>query len=481
MSEMKFQDFKIKKDILKAIENMGYKVPSKVQEKTIPIAVQGNDVIVKSQTGSGKTAAFGIPICESIDIEEREAQVLVLTPTRELAVQVAEDIKNIGRFKRIRCTAIFGKQPMDTQKKELKQRVHIIVGTPGRTLDHIKRGNIELGNIKFLILDEADEMLNMGFIEEVDEIIQKIPSKRQTMLFSATIPEAIEVLSKKYMKSPIKIEITPEKLTVDNIDESCYIVEESSKFDLLKKLLYIENPDSAIIFCRTKNNVDYVRSRMKAEKYSCEKIHGGLLQNERLDAIKSFKRGEFRFLVATDVAARGIDIDNITHVINYDLPMEKESYVHRIGRTGRAGNKGCAITFATPYEDRFLKDIEEYINMEIPKCEIPSNEEAQANREAFLKKNEMKHVNKKEKTADLNNEIIKIYINAGKKKKIRPGDIVGAITNNTGLSGDIVGVIDIHDTHSYIDIMGGHGEKVLKTLSENGIKGKAIKVEIASK
>jgi superfamily II DNA/RNA helicase len=481
MNEIRFEDFKIKQDILKAIKNMGYKTPSKVQEKTIPIALEGNDVIVKSQTGSGKTACFGIPVCESIDIEETDPQVLVLTPTRELAVQVSEDIKNIGRFKRIRCTAIFGKQPMEMQRKELKQRVHIIVGTPGRTLDHIKRGNIKLENIKFLVLDEADEMLNMGFIEEVSEIINKIPKKRQTMLFSATMPEVIENLSKKYMKSATKIEITPEKLTVDNIDESCYIVEENSKFDLLKKLFYIENPDSAIIFCRTKNNVDYVTSRMKAEKYSCEKIHGGMLQSERLDGIKSFKRGEFRFLVATDVAARGIDIDNITHVINYDLPMEKESYVHRIGRTGRAGNKGCAITFSTPNEDRFLRDIEEFIEMEIPKKEIPSREQADENKEAFLEKNRVKPIAKKDKTANINNEIMKLHINAGKKKKMRPGDIVGAIINYTGLGVEMIGVIDIHDTHSYIDIMGGNGEKVLKALNEKGIKGKAVKVQIASK
>ncbi|AWI05137.1 DEAD/DEAH box helicase [Clostridium drakei] len=480
MSEIKFEDFRLGQDILKSIKNIGYKKPSKVQQQVIPLILKGKDVIVKSQTGSGKTAAFAIPICEHMEIEENEAQALILTPTRELAVQIKEDISNIGRFKRIRCAAIFGKQPMDTQKKELKQRVHIIVGTPGRTLDHIKRGNMNLENIKFLILDEADEMLNMGFIEEVSEIIENIPVSRQNMLFSATMPEAIENLSKKYMKNPAKIEITPEKLTVDNIEQKCYIIEENNKFSLLRNLLYMENPDTAIVFCRTKNNVDYVTSRMKAEKYSCDKIHGGMLQNERLDTMNSFKRGEFRFLIATDVAARGIDIDNVTHVINYDLPMEKESYIHRIGRTGRAGNKGTAITFSTPNEDRFLSEIEDYIQMEIQKCELPTEKDANENKEAFLSKNKIKPL-KKGKTADLNREITKIYINAGKKKKIRPGDIVGAISNSTGLSAEVIGVIDIHDTHSYIDILEGNGEKVLKALSEGTIKGKKVKVELASK
>lgn len=478
---MRFEDFKIGQDILKSIKNIGYEKPSKVQEKVIPLIMEEEDVIVKSQTGSGKTAAFAIPVCEKIEVEDNGSQVLVLTPTRELAVQIKEDISNIGRFKRIRCTAIFGKQPMDTQKKELKQRVHIVVGTPGRTLDHIKRGNLELENIKFLILDEADEMLNMGFIEEVSEIIERLPSKRQNMLFSATMPEAIENLAKKYMKRPVKVEITPEKLTVDKIEQKCYIIDDKNKFSLLKDLLYVENPDTAIVFCRTKNNVDYVASRMKSEKFSCDKIHGGMLQNERLETMNKFKRGEFRFLVATDVAARGIDIDNVTHVMNYDLPMEKESYIHRIGRTGRAGNKGIAITFATPHEDRFLKEIEDYIQMEIPKFELPTKEQVQEKKDAFLNKNRENPTRKKEKTADLNSEITKIYINAGKKKKIRPGDIVGAILNTTDVTVEAIGVIDIHDTHSYIDILEGNGEKVLKALSEGTIKGKKVKVELASK
>jgi len=481
MSKMKFEEFNISEEILKAIDKLGYKNPSEVQTRVIPVALQGKDIIVKSQTGSGKTAAFAIPLCESADIEETEPQALVLTPTRELALQVSQDITNIGRYKKIRAIAVFGKQPIEMQKKQLKQRVHIVVGTPGRTLDHIERGSIKLDKVKFLILDEADEMLSMGFIEQVEEVIKAVPKNRVTMLFSATIPESIEAICMKYMVEPVKIEINPEKLTVDKIEQVCYEVEEDKKISLLKRILYIDNPDSCIVFCRTKENVDSITVQMKNRHYSCIKIHGGMLQNDRLDAMDRFKKGEFRFLVATDVAARGIDVENITHIINYDLPLEKGNYVHRIGRTGRAGKQGKAITFATHHENKFLQAIEQYIGMEIPKAAIPTKEESEPFRDEFYKKHDAKPVIKKTKASNFSSDIMKIYISAGKKKKIRNMDIVGTICNIEGISSDDIGIIDIQDSFSHVDIMNGKGEKVLEVLKNGSIKGKTIRVEKANK
>ena len=481
MSNIKFEEFKISEEILKAINNLGYKNPSEVQAAVIPIALEGKDIIVRSQTGSGKTAAFAIPLCENVDIEETEPQALILSPTRELALQVSQDITQIGRYKKIRAIAVFGKQPIEMQKRQLKQRVHVVVGTPGRTLDHIERGSINLNKVKYLILDEADEMLSMGFIEQVEAVIKAVPKNRVTMLFSATIPESIQAICMKYMVNPVKIELDSEKLTVEKIDQVCYEVEEDKKLSLLKRTLYIENPDSCIVFCRTKENVDVITDQMKNRHYSCVKIHGGLLQSERLDAMDRFKKGEFRFLVATDVAARGIDVEDITHIINYDLPLEKENYVHRIGRTGRAGKKGRAITFTTHREKKFLQNIANYIDMEIPKRPIPSKEESEPFREAFYEKNDSKPIIKKTKASNFSGDIMKLYLSAGKKKKIRTVDIVGTICNIDGLSADDIGIIDIQDSFSHVDIMGGKGKLVLEALNEGSIKGKTIRVEKANK
>jgi superfamily II DNA/RNA helicase len=481
MEKKNFKCFGLSKEILKAVEKLGYESPSEVQERVIPLALKDKDIIVKSQTGSGKTAAFAIPVCEKIELEHRKPQVLVLTPTRELAVQVKEDISNIGRFKRIRCAAVFGKHPMDIQKRELRQRVHIIAGTPGRTLDHIDRGNVDLDEVKYLIIDEADKMLNMGFIDQVEAVIKNLPNNRVTMLYTATLPEKIEELCIKYMKNPDKIEINPENLAAEKIEQVYYEIEKNRKFTLLNKVIYTERPDSCIIFCSTKEGVEKLAERMKDNDYSCSSLHGGMEQKDRLDTMQRFKRGEFQFLVATDVAARGIHIEDITHVINYDIPMEKESYVHRIGRTGRAGNRGTAITFVTPYEDRFLNDIEEYIDNKIPKKEIPSEEEVREGSRIFQKKIKERPKQKIDKSAEINREITKLYINAGKKKKIRPGDIVGAITNIKGISGEDIGIIDVQDNFSYVDILSGKGDVVLEALKHGEIKKKKIKVQKARK
>ncbi|WP_234121826.1 DEAD/DEAH box helicase [Clostridium hydrogenum] len=478
MSELNFKDLGLSTEILEAIEKLGYKKPSEVQEKVIPLILKNKDVMAKSQTGSGKTAAFAIPISEKLELEERKIQVLVLAPTRELAYQIKEDFHNIGRFKRLRCAAIFGKQPVSVQLNELKQRVHVVVGTPGRTFDLIERGALDVSKIKYLVIDEADEMLNMGFIDQVKDIIKKLPKKKLTLLFSATMPEEILELSSTYMKEPINIEIQAKSSVAERIKQTYYELENDKKFNLLDKLICVEKPDCAMIFCRTKENVEKLASQMRAKGYSCNALHGGMLQADRTSMMNKFKRGEFTFLVATDIAARGIDVENVTHVINYDIPMEKESYIHRMGRTGRAGSEGKAITFVTPREYRFLQEIEEKFKLEIVKGEIPSEEEVKAGRELYNKKVVKP---KKNKTKEINKEITKIYISAGKKKKIRPGDIAGTISSIEGVNPEDVGIIDIQDNFSYVEVLGGKGNIVLEALKNKTIKGKTIRAEKAQK
>ncbi|MDQ0427962.1 superfamily II DNA/RNA helicase [Planomicrobium stackebrandtii] len=481
MNNRQFSDYDISETIVKALEGLGYTEPTEVQRKVIPVALSKTDLTVKSQTGSGKTAAFGIPICELVDWEENKPQALILTPTRELADQVKEDLTNIGRFKRIKAAAVYGKQPFAYQQAELKQKCHVVVGTPGRVFDHIERGTLNLERIEYLVLDEADEMLNMGFVEQVEAIINKLPKQRTTMLFSATLPENVENLQKKYMIDPQHIEIASAENLAAQIDHSLFVVAEQKKFALLRNVTIIENPDSCIIFCRTKDNVDFVMEQLEKHFYTCDKLHGGMLQEDRTAVMNDFKRGEFRYLVATDVAARGIDIDSITHVINYDLPMEKESYVHRAGRTGRAGKTGKAISFVTPNEDKFLDEIEEYIGFEISRRTSPSTYEVEEATQAFTEKLESRPKLKRNKNEQVNKDILKLYFNGGKKKKLRAFDFVGTLTSIPGVTAEDIGIIKIQDTVTYIDILNGKGPMVLKAMKDKTVKGKTLKVHKANK
>ncbi|WP_227936364.1 DEAD/DEAH box helicase [Alkalihalobacillus deserti] len=481
MIKRNFIDYQLSDEIRRAIEVLKYETPTEVQSEVIPKAMDNQDLIVKSQTGSGKTAAFGIPICEMVTWEEKKPQALILSPTRELAAQVREDITNIGRFKRIKALALFGKEPFSKQKEDLKQKTHVVVGTPGRVMDHIERETLALDEIKYLIIDEADEMLNMGFINDVETIIKKLPIDRVTMVFSATLPKDVETLCHKYMKEPIHIEIASTDLTKSLIEHRLIEVREEGKVALLKDVTVVENPDSCIIFCRTKEHVDTVFTELEAANYSCERLHGGLEQDDRFSVMEGFKTGNFRYLVATDVAARGIDVDNVTLVINYDVPMEKEGYVHRTGRTGRAGNKGKAITFLTPNEDKFIKAIERYIGFEIPVMEIPKYEEIARGQAAFDEKISGRRVVKNNKTARINQDIMKLHFTGGKKKKIRAVDFVGTIAKIPGVTAEDIGIITIQDTLTYVDILNGKGSLVLQAMENTTIKGKKLKVTKAIK
>lgn len=481
MSTQQFKDYTLSEDIVRAIDSLGYSHPTEVQREVIPMALDKRDLVVKSQTGSGKTASFGIPICDMIDWKENKPQALILTPTRELAAQVKEDITNIGRFKRIKATALYGKQPYAKQTAELKQKSHVVVGTPGRVLDHIERGTLALERLEYLVIDEADEMLSMGFIQQVESIIQKLPKERVTMVFSATLPKDVEKLCYKYMTNPTQIEIKATGITTATIEHSLFEVREGDKFSLLKDITIVENPDSCIIFCRTQEHVNQVCEQLTNSDYTCSKIHGGMLQEDRFEVMNDFKRGQFRYLVATDVAARGIDIDNITHVINYDLPLEKESYVHRTGRTGRAGKTGKAITFITPFEDKFLKEIEGYIGFNIPKASAPSREQVTSKKAAFEGKIGIEPTLKQDKNEHLNKEIMKLYFNGGKKKKIRAVDFVGTIAKIEGVSADDIGIITIQDNVSYVEILNGKGPHVIDVMKNTTVKGKLLKVHKANK
>jgi ATP-dependent RNA helicase DeaD len=481
MKDTSFEEFNLSEEIARALAILKYDTPTEVQVKVIPRALNNQDLVVKSQTGSGKTASFAIPICEMLEWEERKPQALILTPTRELAVQVRDDVTNIGRFKRIKAIALYGKEPFAKQKEELKQKTHVVVGTPGRVIDHIERGTLDLEQIKYLIIDEADEMLNMGFIDEVETIIQSLSESRVTMVFSATLPKDVEALCHQYMKEPYQIEIAATGITTDTIEHRVMKVREEAKIPLLKDVTVVENPDSCIIFCRTKENVDTVYSELEKSEYSCERLHGGLEQEERFAVMDGFKMGNFRYLVATDVAARGIDVDNITLIINYDVPMEKESYVHRTGRTGRAGNKGKAITFATPYEDKFLKAIERYIGFELLEMNSPSPQEVAAMREDFEEKISGRRVVRNNKTARINKDITKLHFSGGKKKKLRAVDFVGTICTIPGVTANDIGIINIQDQLTYIDILNGKGALVLQAMENTPIKGKKLKVSKAIK
>ena len=471
-----FRNFIISEDIIKALKGLEYDIPTEVQAKVIPTALEKKDLIVKAQTGSGKTAAYAIPICELIEWLENKPQALILTPTRELAVQVKEDFTNIGRFKRIKAAAIYGRHQFSIEKAELKQKTHVVAGTPGRVMDHIKKGTLNLSKINCFVIDEADRMLDMGFACQVEAIMKELPGERMTMLFSATMSDEVKRIATNYMKDPVNIDVSEEGIMTADINHFLYITDEEDKFELLTDVMIIENPDSCIIFCNTKDRVDMVCDRLEDLGYPSNKIHGGMEQDDRLSAIRSFKRGEYHYLIATDVAGRGIDVENISLVLNYDIPLDEENYVHRTGRTGRAGQKGKAISFAAPTQSRYLHDIEELIGFKIQEIKKPAKEEVSIQKPSFDKKMKTAPPMKKIKSDQLNKEIMKLRFNGGKKKKLRATNFVGVISNLEGVRAEDIGIITIQDTFTYIEILNGKGPLVLEAMKNTMICGKLLKV-----
>ncbi len=374
-------------ELLAEIDKAGFVEASPIQEQTIPLAMAGKDVIGQAQTGTGKTAAFGFPTLEKIDTEDPTVQALIIAPTRELAVQSQEELFRFGRSKGVKVRSVYGGSSIEKQIKALKSGAHIVVGTPGRLLDLIKRKALKLNHVETLILDEADEMLNMGFLEDIEAIISRVPEDRQTLLFSATMPDAIKRIGVKFMKEPEHVKIAAKELTTELVDQYYIRVKENEKFDTMTRLMDVEQPELSIVFGRTKRRVDELTRGLKIRGFRAEGIHGDLDQGKRLRVLRDFKNGNLDVLVATDVAARGLDISGVTHVYNYDIPQDPESYVHRIGRTGRAGKSGQSITFVAPNEMGYLQIIENLTKKRMKGMKPATAEEAfQAKKKVALKK-----------------------------------------------------------------------------------------------
>ncbi len=371
-----FQEFGLEPKVLRAITEMGFEESTPIQELAIPLAMAGRDLIGQAQTGTGKTAAFGVPLVHKIEVQEEKIVALIMCPTRELAIQVAEEIAKLGRFKGIRSLPIYGGQDIVKQMRALKKKPQIIIGTPGRLLDHINRKTIKLDDVQTVILDEADEMLDMGFMEDIQSILRSVPETRHTMLFSATMPTNIQKLAQQFLKNPEHISVIPKELSTPLISQFYIEIHEKQKFEALSRLIDMESPDLAIIFGRTKRRVDELADALQKRGYPVEGLHGDLSQNQRDQVMRKFREGSIDVLVATDVAARGLDVSGVTHVINFDMPQDPESYVHRIGRTGRAGKEGTAWTFVTAREIDHLHFIERVTRHKINKKPLPSIAEA---------------------------------------------------------------------------------------------------------
>lgn len=486
MEKISFESLGLSPEILKALTSLRYYSPTAVQEQVLPLALEKQDIIVESQTGSGKTAAFGIPLCEDTVWEENKPQALILVPTRELALQIKEEIMNIGRLKRIKVTAVFGKSPFKTQKSELKQKSHIVVGTPGRILEHLQEGTFAIDKVRTLVLDEADEMLHMGFIDQVEAIIDYLPKNRQTMLFSATMPPEVERLATFYMRdNQMKVQMEKSDANTPRILQSYIkVLPTLAKEKLLLDLLTVANPEASIIFCNTKDAVDTVDTYLAKAGLPVDKLHGGMDQEDRLAVLHAFRSGKLRYLVATDVASRGIDIDNITHVVNYDVPFEKESFIHRTGRTGRAGKTGQALTMVAENDHFRWQEVRDYA-FEDPDAAIeivaPNERTVSRAKAAFDKKNQTRMKPRVARNKELNQGITKIYFNGGKKKKLRAIDFVGTLTNIKGITAEDIGIITIQENVTYVEILNEKGSYVISEMQERTVKGKKLKVHKARK
>lgn len=371
-----FSSLGINSELENILKKNGITQPSPVQEQAIPVVLTGKDVIAQAQTGTGKTLAFLLPILESIEKNISFVQALIITPTRELALQITTEVKKLVPDKTINILAAYGGQDIDRQIKKLKGNIHIVVGTPGRLLDHIRRRSINLKQIKILVLDEADRMLDMGFSKDIEHIIRETSKEHQTMLFSATMPKAVRLLASKFLSDPVQINVQSKNITLEKINQTVIETTDRAKFDVLCKVIDEDKPFMAIIFCRTKRRVSMLNNNLQSRGYNTDELHGDITQSNREKVMKSFRKTDIQFLVATDVAARGLDIEGITHIYNFDIPEDAESYIHRIGRTGRAGQSGVATTFATPRDRESLNMIEKGINLSIAKRRVKIEDKA---------------------------------------------------------------------------------------------------------
>lgn len=474
-----FQDFGLSIEILGALNGLGYKKPTNIQQEVIPPMLAGKNIVAKAPTGSGKTAAFAIPICQNVRWEENAPQALVLEPARELAVQVSQEMFHIGRKKRLKVPAVFGGFPIDKQIRTLKQKTHIVAGTPGRVMDHIRRETLKLSNVQWLVIDEADLMLDMGFIDEVKQILSLVPADCRISLFSATLKPEIRELADGFIPEAVLVMQEAGEEQASAITEKLYFASQERKYDTFLDILMDENPQSCMIFCGTREMTNVLFQKLRRKRIFCGMLHGDMEQRERLKTVDAFRRGGFRFLIATDVAARGIDFEEISHVVNYDFPTGKETYVHRIGRTGRNGNSGTAVSLVTENDQRMLKQVETYLGRELPVTEPPVIGDEKER--AFWKFQRIKAERKPEKGEALNEGITRLSIGGGRKSKMRAGDIVGTICSIEGLEASDIGIVDIRDSISYVEILNRKGNQVLDYLQTKPMKGKVRKVRKAGK
>lgn len=525
METVRFEDLGLRPQILRAVTEMGFEAASPIQARAIPILMEGRDVIGQAQTGTGKTAAFGIPILEKIDPKSRKLQALVLCPTRELAIQVADEMRRLCRFMHgIKVLPIYGGQDIGKQIRSLKGGIQLIIGTPGRVMDHMRRHTLKFDELHTIVLDEADEMLNMGFREDIETILKDVPEERQTILFSATMPHPILDITKHYQRDAKLVKVVKKELTVQNIDQYYYEVKEKNKEEVLSRLLDMYNPKRSLVFCNTKRRVDELTGALQGRGYFAEGLHGDMKQSQRDRVMNGFRNGKTEILIATDVAARGIDVDDVEAVFNYDLPQDDEFYVHRIGRTGRAGRVGKAFTFIVGREAYKLKDIQRYCKTKIYAQPIPSlNDVSAIKAEKILSgiaetiQNEdlsrmigliEQRLNEEDFTAmdiaaaflkqamgtgevtqqdvfdfgDTGAEegMVRLFINIGKKQNVRPGDVLGAIAGESGMPGKLVGTIDMFDKYTFVEVPKDRARDVLLAMDHAKIKGKPINIEPAN-
>ena len=532
MEHLRFEDMNISNEICRAVLDMGFEEATPIQSQAIPVILEGKDIIGQSQTGTGKTAAFGIPLLERINPEDRRLQALILCPTRELAIQVSEEFRKLLKYKdNIRVLPIYGGQPIDRQIAALRKGTQVVIGTPGRVMDHMRRRTIKAETVQMMVLDEADEMLDMGFREDIETILAKIPEEHQTLLFSATLSPEILDITKRFQKNPEFIKIVRKELTVPNIEQYYFDVKEKTKLDALCRIIDVYDPKLAMVFCNTKKRVDDLVEMLQGRGYFAEGLHGDLKQAQRDKVLQKFRNGTIEILVATDVAARGIDVDDIDVVFNYDVPQDEEYYVHRIGRTGRAGKAGKAFTFCVGKEIYKLRDIMRYTKTKIQQQKLPTLSDVEEMKTniylekikgiieeghltkyihlvdrlmeedytsidiaAALLKDHLSDVNADDIDAldDINlggtelyggegEKMVRLFINAGKKSKIRAKDIVGAIANEAGIPGKTLGEIAIFDEYTFVEVPNEFVRDILHGMKHAKIKGKRVHIEIAKK
>lgn len=536
MDTTRFEELELMPEIVRAVEDMGFEETTPIQAQAIPVMLSGVDVIGQAQTGTGKTAAFGIPLLQKVDPENRKLQALILCPTRELAIQVAEELRSLAKYMHgVKVLPIYGGQDIGKQIRSLKGGVQIIIGTPGRVMDHMRRHTIRLSTLHTIVLDEADEMLNMGFREDIETILEDTPQERQTVLFSATMPPAIMEIAGTYQKNAVHVKVVKKELTVPNIEQYYYEVRPKNKDEVLCRLLDLYAPKLSLIFCNTKKKVDELTLELQNRGYFAEGLHGDLKQMQRDRVMQGFRDGNTDILVATDVAARGIDVDNVEAVFNYDLPQDDEYYVHRIGRTGRAGRTGRSFTFIVGKEVYKLKDIQRYCRTKIKAQPIPSlddvanvkvehvfrrlertiqEEELSSSiraieeylnqsdytamdlAAAFLKselgdsleeqKDELAQEQytwedeRREKGRREKKDMVRLFLNVGKKQKLKAGDILGAIAGESGMPGKAVGTIDMYDKYTFVDVPRKYYKQIIKSMKHVKIKGNRVNIEKAS-